>query len=41
MAKQSKATKIKMIRGALASPKTPKCFLPSLRERLKKLTGGK
>lgn len=33
----SKETQIKMIRGALKSPKTPKVFLPSLRKRLVKL----
>lgn len=33
----SKETQIKMIRGALKSPKTPKVFLPSLKKRLAKL----
>lgn len=31
---------IKMIRGALKSPKTPKQLIPSLKKRLAKLTGG-
>jgi hypothetical protein len=39
--KMSKETQIKMVRGALASRKTPKVFLPSLRLRLQKLTGGR
>ena len=39
--KLSKETQIKMVRGALKSRKTPKQFLPSLRKRLAKLTGGR
>lgn len=34
----SKETMIKMIRGALKSPKTPKQLIPSLKKRLAKLT---
>src|ERR1700681_3590371 len=35
----SKETQIKMVKGALASKKTPQHFIPSLRKRLRKLTG--
>jgi hypothetical protein len=37
--KMPKAQQIRMIEGALASKKTPKVFLPSLRSRLAKLRG--
>src|ERR1700676_2145969 len=35
----SKETQIKMVKGALASKKTPRHLLPSLRKRLQKLAG--
>ena len=36
----TKAGQIKCMEAALASPKTPKQFLPSLQSRLEKLRGG-